>query len=89
MGGVLQGDLGASLYTNRSVTKDLIPKIPISAELGILAIIVALVIAFPIGIYSAVRQDTIGDYLARSFAIASISVPSFWMATLVVVYPSI
>ena len=89
MGGVLQGDLGASLYTNRSVTEDLIAKIPISAELGILAIIVALLIAIPIGIYSAVRQDTIGDYIARSFAIASISVPSFWMATLVVVYPSI
>ncbi len=89
MGGVLQGDLGTSLYTNRSVTEDLLAKIPISTELGIIAIIVALVIALPVGIYSAVRQDTIGDYVARSFAIASISVPSFWMATLVVVYPSI
>lgn len=89
MGDVLQGDLGRSLYTNRSVTEDVLNKFPISLELGIMAIIASLVIALPVGIYSAVRQDTVGDYIARSFAILCISVPSFWLATLVIVYPSI
>jgi peptide/nickel transport system permease protein len=88
-GDLLQGDLGRSLYTNRSVTDDVLAKLPISLELGVIAIISALLIALPIGVYSAIRQDTYGDYLARSFAIICISIPSFWMATLVIVLPSI
>jgi peptide/nickel transport system permease protein len=44
------------------------------------------VIALPIGIYSAIRQDQVGDYAARSFAIAALAVPSFWLATLAVIY---
>ena len=86
---LLQGDLGRSLYTNRSVTQDVLAKLPISLELGLFAIITSLIIALPIGVYSAIRQDTAGDYVARSFAIICISVPSFWMATLVIVLPSI
>ena len=83
------GDLGRSLYTNRSVTQDVLAKLPISLELGLFAIITSLLIALPIGVYSAIRQDTTGDYVARSFAIICISVPSFWVATLVIVLPSI
>lgn len=86
---LLQGDLGRSLYTNRSVTQDVLAKLPISLELGLFAIITSLLIALPIGVYSAIRQDTTGDYVARSFAIICISVPSFWVATLVIVLPSI
>ena len=51
--------------------------------------LVAILIAFPIGIYSAVRQDTLGDYLGRSVAIGFIAVPSFWVATMIIVFPSI
>ncbi|GAH68647.1 unnamed protein product, partial [marine sediment metagenome] len=54
----------------------------------ILALIVAQLIALPIGIYSALRQDTWGDYIGRSFAILCIAVPSFWVATMVIVFPS-
>jgi peptide/nickel transport system permease protein len=54
-----------------------------------MALIVALVIAIPIGIYSAVRQDTAGDYITRSFSILMLAVPSFWMGTMVMVFPSI
>ena len=50
---------------------------------------VGLLIALPIGIYSAVRQDTAGDYIARSFSILLLAVPSFWLGTMVVVFPSI
>jgi len=64
-------------------------RIPVSFELGLLAIITALLIAVPIGVYSAIRQDTAGDYLGRTFAILCISLPGFWLGTMVVVYPSI
>ncbi len=86
--GVLQGDLGDSLWTGRSITKEIIGKIPISLELGIFAIVIGLLLAFPVGIYSAVRQDTAGDYLGRSIAIMFMAVPGFWIATMVVVLPS-
>jgi peptide/nickel transport system permease protein len=61
---------------------------PVTFELGLLGILVAQLIALPIGIYSAIRQDSVGDYFARSFAILCISVPGFWLATLVIVFPS-
>jgi len=51
--------------------------------------VVALVIALPIGTYSALRQDTRGDYIARSFSILLLAVPSFWLGTMVMVFPSI
>lgn len=89
IGGVVQGDLGRSLYTNSSVTQELVSRLPVSFELGVIAIISSLIIALPIGIYSAIRQDTVGDYVARSFAILAISLPSFWLATLLIVYPSV
>ncbi len=89
LGGVLRGDLGRSLWTQESIAKELLHRLPISVELGILAILFGLVIALPVGIFSAIRQDTVGDYVSRTVAILCISVPSFWLATLVVVYPSI
>ena len=58
-------------------------------ELGLLALIVAQIIALPVGILSALRQDTWLDYVARSFAILSIAVPGFWLGTMVMVFPSI
>jgi peptide/nickel transport system permease protein len=87
--GVLQGDLGESLWTRRPVVREIMSRIPISLELGIIALITAMLMAFPIGIYSAIRQDTIGDYIGRSFAIMCIAVPGFWIGTLVFVLPSI
>ncbi len=87
--GVLQGDLGSSLWTKRDIVTEIVSRIPISVELGIIAIITGMLVAFPIGIYSAIRQDTIGDYIGRSFAIMCIAVPGFWIGTLVFVLPSI
>jgi peptide/nickel transport system permease protein len=86
--GVLEGDLGKSLWTERIIRDEILQRIPISLELGIIAIITALLVAFPIGIYSAIRQDTTGDYLGRSFAILCIAVPSFWLATMIFIYPA-
>jgi len=87
--GLLQGNLGFSLWTRRPVIEHIIPRLPVSFELGLLALIVAQLIALPVGIYSAIRQDTAGDYIGRSVAIACIAIPSFWLGTLVMVYPVI
>jgi len=89
VGSVLQGDLGQSLWGPDHVTEELARRLPVTLELGLLAAMVSLTIALPIGTYSAIRQDTIGDYGARTVAILFISLPSFWVATMVIVYPSI
>jgi len=86
---VLHGDLGKSLWQGTPVTEQLLARMPVTFELGAIAMLVGLVIALPIGIYSAMRQDTVGDYIARSFSILLLAVPSFWLGTMVVVFPSI
>ena len=86
---VVRGDLGTSMRNDRSITSDFLAKVPISIELGLWAMISGLVIALPIGIYSAIRQDTWGDYLGRTAAILMMSVPGFWIMTMVIVFPAI
>jgi len=86
---VLHGDLGKSLWQGTPVTEQLLARMPVTFELGAIALLVGLLIALPIGIYSAIRQDTAGDYIARSFSILLLAVPSFWLGTMVVVFPSI
>lgn len=87
--GMLRGDLGSSLRTRRPVTGELKARLPVSLELAALAFVVALVVAIPIGVLSAVRRNTPIDYIARSFAIAGLALPGFWLATLVIVWPAI
>jgi peptide/nickel transport system permease protein len=89
MGRALRGDLGQSLYTGRPVLGELATRLPVSLELGAIALLVAIVVGVPIGIISAVRQDTAHDYVARSTAILALSVPGFWLGTLVVVLPAV
>jgi peptide/nickel transport system permease protein len=86
---VLHGDLGDSLWQSVAVRELLFERLPVTFELGLLALAVGLVIALPIGTYSALRQDTAGDYLGRSFSILLLAVPSFWLATMVMVFPSV
>ncbi len=87
--GLLQGNLGNSLWELKPILPDIMQRLPVSIELGLVAITTALLIALPIGIYSAVRQDTGLDYIGRTIAILAISIPSFWLGTMVIVYPSI
>ena len=89
IGNLFRGDFGESLWTGRSILPDIISRYPISIELGLIAIIISLSISWPVGIYSAIRQDTIVDYAGRTFAIGMLAMPNFWLATMVVVYPSI
>ena len=89
VGKALRGDLGHSLWKNTRVLDEIARRLPVSFELGFLAILAALVIAIPVGVLSAVRQDTWSDYVARSIAIACIALPTFWLATVVMVFPSV
>jgi peptide/nickel transport system permease protein len=86
---VLHGDFGKSMWTTTSVISEIGAAWPVTLELGLLAIIISQLIALPIGIFSALRQDTWGDYVSRSFAILFMAIPGFWLATLVMVFPSI
>ena len=87
--GILEGNLGDSLWKNEPVMDELEQRIPVSVELGIIALLTGLIIAIPIGVYSSIRQDSMGDYSGRTIAILFISVPAFWLGTMVIVYPSI
>ncbi|MEQ8858018.1 MAG: ABC transporter permease [Pseudomonadales bacterium] len=89
LGAALRGDLGRSLWQNTPVVEQLAASLPITFELGLLALLVSISVALPIGIYSAMRQDTAGDYTARSFSLIMLAVPSFWLGTLVMVFPSV
>jgi peptide/nickel transport system permease protein len=86
---ILRGDLGLSLWKETPVTEDIVQKLPVSIELGLFGLVTALLISFPIGVYSSIRQNTMGDYIGRSFAIACIAIPNFWLGIMAVVFPSI
>jgi peptide/nickel transport system permease protein len=89
LAGVAHGDLGHSLITRRAVTQELGKRISLTCHLAVMAMIVALSIALPVGVLSAVRQDTAGDYVGRLFAIVGLSLPDFWLATVVITFLAI
>ena len=88
----LRGDLGTSLIGSfNTVVEEMASRIPVTLELGILALIVGVAVALPVGIISAVRQDSIVAYLFRGTAILALSVPGFWIAVLIirVIFPQL
>jgi peptide/nickel transport system permease protein len=89
LGRVARGELGESLWTGRPIVQELAYRIPISLELGGTAVFFAVLMAVPVGVVSAMRQDTTRDYVARSAAILGLSIPGFWLATLLIVIPAI
>ena len=90
LGGILlHGSLGESLMGRGAVEEMIIDRLPVTIELGVLAIFIGLVIALPVGIYSAIRQDTAADYLGRSVAIIGLATPNFWLGIMVMIYPAI
>ena len=86
---VFRGSLGDSLIKNVPVTDLIIGKLAVTIELGLLAVLFSNIVSFPIGVYSAIRQDTVADYTGRTIAILFMAVPSFWIATMIMIYPSI
>lgn len=87
--GVLHGDLGRSVVHRTTVTAELKSRLPSTLELLILSVIFTTLIGIPIGVVSAVRQNSFWDYSMRLFAIGGQSVPGFWLGTLVLILPAI
>jgi peptide/nickel transport system permease protein len=86
---VTKGSLGYSLNGHRDIAAEIMHRLPVTMELGVMGLIIGIIISIPIGVYAAIRQDTIPDYILRSLAILLISVPSFWIGTMIMIYPSI
>src|SRR5436190_7207390 len=89
LGKVVRGDLGESLWTRRPVLEEIGQRLPVTLTLAVFALTFALAIALPVGVISAARQDSLADFFARSTAILGLSVPNFWLATLLIVMPAI
>ena len=86
----LHGTLGKSLWGGSySIEERLFDRLPVTLELGGMAILIGLVIALPVGIYSAIRQDTVADYAGRILAILGLATPNFWLGIMVMIYPAI
>jgi len=83
--GIFRGNLGESVWQPTTVIDGITGRLPESVELGILGMVIGLMIAVPIGIWSAIRQDSISDDIGRSIAILPIAVPGFWLGTMIVV----
>ena len=86
---VIHGSLGKSLNGSQDIAKEIMHRLPVTFELGIMALVIGVLISIPIGVYAAIRQDSIVDYILRSLAILLISVPAFWIGTMIMIYPSI
>ncbi len=86
---VLRGDFGNSYWTRQPIWDEFARRFPVTVELAVLTILVSVVIGIMVGVVSAVRQDSVSDYVGRVFAILALSVPYFGLAVLVVVLPAI
>src|ERR1700675_952176 len=80
---------GDSIFTNEPIPVALKKAIPVTVELATLAIILGLVIAIPVGVLSATRQDKPADYVGRVVAVSGLSIPDFWLGTLVITFAAI
>src|SRR5205823_801921 len=79
IGGLLRGDLGMSYQTERPAIKEIAPRIPITAKLAGLALAFSVLLGVPMGVLSAVRQDTRLDYILRVVSLSGLSMPNFWL----------
>jgi peptide/nickel transport system permease protein len=89
LAGVLRGDLGISFWSKRPVIQDLIAALPVSVELAIMATLLSLGVALPLGAAGAAGRGGVVDLLGRALSFGGLSVPHFWIATLVLLYGSI
>lgn len=85
VGNVVRGDLGRSFRTNESVAKEIAARYPATMQLAFGSMLVALLVAFPLGIISAIYRNSWIDNLARFFALIGVSMPSFWFGPLLII----
>lgn len=86
---LLHGDLGDSLFQYESVWNCIARQLPVSLELGIITLLLTNIISIPLGLYCAARQDSISDYALRIISVILMSIPTFWIASLVLVWPAV
>jgi peptide/nickel transport system permease protein len=84
--GVLRFDFGTSLWTGQPVLQEVLLRLPLSLEVAILATVVSVVLAVPLGMLAAVRQDSWVDYVIRVVSIGGLAIPSFWVGILVILF---
>ncbi len=84
LGDIIHGDFGYSLRTGRPVFPDILSRLPLSLELTLFSLVLALMIGIPLGIVSSLHQNTFGDFISRITGLLGLSLPQFWLAALMV-----
>lgn len=89
LGGLIRGDFGRSLHTNRPVLTSILERFPATIELALAALLIATLIALPLGIIAALRQHSLVDNGAMLFALLGVSIPNFWLGPLLIIFFSL
>ena len=84
--GFLRFDLGTSMWTGQPIGYEIGLRFELSLQIAIMATLTSIIIAIPLGTISAIKQDTWIDYLVRTFSIAGIAIPSFWLGILIILF---
>ncbi|MEK4425837.1 ABC transporter permease [Solibacillus sp. FSL K6-1523] len=85
----LQGDLGSSLWSGQEVSQIILARLPVTIQLAILSIVLAIMIGIPIGVISAVKQNTFIDHFLKVISIGGLSIPSFWLGLILLTFLSL
>jgi peptide/nickel transport system permease protein len=83
IGGLLKGDLGYAYVSEKPAIDEILPRIPVTAKLALLALVFSTMFGVPLGVLSAVRQNTTLDYVLRVISLSGLSLPSFWLGLLI------
>lgn len=84
MWGIVRLDAGVSLWTQKPVFDEIFSRLPLTLELAVMGLLLSLTIAIPVGVISALKQNSWVDYLFRSFSIMGLAIPGFWLATMLI-----
>lgn len=84
MWGIVRLDAGVSLWTQKPVFDEILARLPLTLELAVMGLVLSLAIAIPVGVISALKQNSWVDYLFRSFSIMGLALPNFWLATMLI-----
>jgi peptide/nickel transport system permease protein len=86
IGNVVQGDLGINMITYRPVSRDIAERLPNTLKLTVAAFVLALLFSIPVGVYSAVKRNSLFDHIATVASVAGVSIPSFWFALILILF---
>jgi peptide/nickel transport system permease protein len=86
---IFHGNLGQSLVSRLQISSEIAATLPVTLEIVVLAFVFCVIVAIPLGIFSAVYEDRAVDHLARVFAVVGVSIPGFWLGLMLIVYPAV